>query len=73
MSRAGFVQHVLKCFDVIAPVLPLFVIGIADLPLPGRIVQALFEPCQLLVLGDVQEELQYWYCQLGQQTERLGP
>jgi hypothetical protein len=38
---------------VVAPELSFLVVGLADLPLLGRIVEASLEAPQLLLLGDV--------------------
>ena len=44
--------------DVVVPVLALRVVGLADLPLLGRVFEALPEARELLFLRDVQEELE---------------
>ena len=56
--RAGPAQHLLEGGDVVVPVRALLVVGFADLPLPGRIIQPLLKTGQLLFLGDVEEKLE---------------
>ena len=43
VARAGLLQGVLERGDVLRPELALGVVGLADLPVPRRIVQPFFE------------------------------
>ncbi len=52
-------QRVLVCSRVVAPELPLFVVGLANLPTLIRLLEPVCESLQLFVFGDVQVELQY--------------
>ena len=51
-------ERVLVSRRVVVPVGSLLVIGLADLPLLGRVVEPILEALQLLVFRDVQEELE---------------
>jgi hypothetical protein len=51
-------QDVLVSRDVVVPELSLLVVGLADLPLLGRIVEPLLEATQLLLFRDVVVELE---------------
>ncbi len=51
-------ERVLVSRRVVVPVRSLLVIGLADLPLLGRVVEPILEAFQLLAFGDVQEELE---------------
>jgi len=48
---AGFAQRVLVGRDVIVPILPFLVIGLADFPVAGGVVQPLLEPPELALPG----------------------
>ena len=56
--RAAAGQGLLVGRHVVVPELSLLVVGLADLPLLGRIVEPLLEASQLLFLGDVEVELE---------------
>ena len=55
---AGAAQGVFIGRRVLRPKLPLGIIGLADLPVPRRIVQPPLEPPELFFRADVQEELE---------------
>src|SRR5580698_309436 len=54
----GPMEHIFERSHVIFPVLPLQVVGFADLPVPGWIIQSSLESGQLLILRYMEEELE---------------
>lgn len=67
-------QRVLVGRRVVGPVGALPVVGLADFPLLGRIVEPLLEPFQLLLFGDVKEEFEDVGSALDQTAlERVDP
>src|SRR5271157_2131901 len=58
MLGAATGECILVSRRVVAPGRSLLVIGLADLPLLGRVVEPVLEALQLLPFGDVQVELE---------------
>src|SRR5271166_3865848 len=58
LAGAGGVHRVLERLDVVVPQLPFGIIGFADLPVARRVIKALRETCELLLLADVEEEFE---------------
>ena len=58
MLGAATGECILVSRRVVVPVGSLLVIGLADLPLLGRVVEPILEAFQLLPFGDVQVELE---------------
>jgi hypothetical protein len=56
MMPASRAERILESHNIIVPPLAFGVIGFADLPVAGRIVEPPFEARQLLRFADVQEE-----------------
>src|SRR6516162_8285113 len=57
-ARAPLADSVLKGFDIVVPESSLRIVRFADLPIAMRILQALRETGELLILANVKEELQ---------------
>src|ERR1700738_168009 len=58
VASAGGIDRVLERRDVIVPQRPLEIVGLADLPVPLRILQPLGKARELFFLADIQEEFQ---------------
>ena len=58
MRGGGALQGLVEGVEIVVEEGALLVVGVADLPLPVRIVQPLGEAAQLLLLGDHEAELE---------------